>query len=42
MTHINRHVPAQHSAINELVVNLFTGAILVLTGILTFAQFASV
>ncbi|MGZ5923738.1 MAG: hypothetical protein ACXWLC_03895 [Rhizomicrobium sp.] len=42
MTHINRHVPVQDSALNSLVVNLFTGAILVLTGFLTFVQFASV
>jgi hypothetical protein len=42
MTHINRHVPVQNSTLNDLVVSLFTGALLVLTGILTFAQFASV
>ena len=29
-------------ALNDLVVNLFTGAILVLAGFLTFAQFANV
>ncbi|HTP76471.1 MAG TPA: hypothetical protein VMJ73_05775 [Rhizomicrobium sp.] len=42
MTHVNRHVPVQNSALNDLVVSLFTGAILVLSGFLTFAQFATV
>jgi hypothetical protein len=42
MTNINKHVPEQHSAFNSIVVNLFTGAMLVLAGFLTFAQFANV
>jgi hypothetical protein len=42
MTNINKHVPEQHSAFNNIVVNLFTGAMLVLAGFLTFAQFANV
>ena len=42
MTNINKHVPAQHSAFSSFVVNLFTGAVLVLAGFLTFAQFANI
>jgi hypothetical protein len=42
MTNINQHVPAQHSAFNTIVVNLFTGAMLVVAGFLTFAQFANI
>ena len=42
MTNINNHVPAQHSAFNTIVVNLFTGAMLVAAGFLTFAQFANI
>ena len=42
MTNIPKHVPAQHSAFNSFVINLFTGAVLVLTGFLTFAQFANI
>ena len=42
MTNFNRHVPVQGSAFNNLVVNLFTGAVLVLAGFLTFAQFANI
>jgi hypothetical protein len=42
MTHFNRHVPVQHSELNTLVVNLFTGAVLVLAGVLTFAQFVNI
>ena len=42
MTHINRLVPIEHSELNSLVDNLFTGAILVLAGFLTFAQFVNI
>lgn len=42
MTNINQHVPAQSSAFNTIVVNLFTGAMLVAAGFLTFAQFANI
>jgi hypothetical protein len=42
MTHINRLVPIEHSGLNSLVDNLFTGAILVLAGVLTFAQFVNI
>jgi hypothetical protein len=42
MTIINQHVPAQHSAFNSIVVNLFTSAVILATGFLTFAVFASV
>jgi len=42
MTHINRLVPIEHSGLNSLVDNLFTGAILVLAGFLTFAQFVTI
>ena len=42
MTHSNRHVPVEHSRFNSVVINLFTGAIVVLTGFLTFAQFVNV
>ena len=40
MTNINTHIPAQHSAFSGAVINLLTGAMLVLAGFLTFAQFA--
>jgi hypothetical protein len=42
MTNFNKHIPAQHSKFSTLVVNLFTGAVLVLAGFLTFAQFANI
>ncbi|HLJ52972.1 MAG TPA: hypothetical protein VKT24_06260 [Rhizomicrobium sp.] len=42
MTHFNRLVPIEHSGLNSLVDNLFTGAILVLAGVLTFAQFVNI
>jgi hypothetical protein len=42
MTNVNKHIPAQHSAFSTIVVNLFTGAVLVLAGFLTFAQFANI
>lgn len=42
MTNFNRPVPAQHSAISGLIVNLFTGSILVVAGFMTFALFANV
>ena len=42
MTHFNRHLPVVHSELNDVVVNLFTGAILVLAGVLTFAQFVNI
>jgi hypothetical protein len=42
VTNFNKHIPEQHSAFNGAVINLFTGAMLVLAGFLTFAQFASV
>jgi len=42
MTHFNRREPVEHSELNSLVVNLFTGAVLVLAGVLTFAQFVNI
>lgn len=42
MTHFNRPTPVEHSELNSVVVNLFTGAILVLAGVLTFAQFVNI
>ena len=42
MTRINHLVPIEHSGLNNLVDNLFTGAILVLAGFLTFAQFVNI
>ncbi len=42
MTNINTHVPAQHSAFNGVVSNLFAAALVVMAGVLTFAAFASV
>ena len=41
MTHINRLVPIERSELSNLVDNLFTGAILVLAGVLTFPQFVN-
>jgi hypothetical protein len=42
MTHINRHVPVPSSGLDGVIVNLFTGAVLVLAGFLTFAQFVNI
>jgi hypothetical protein len=42
MTNINTHVPAQHSAFNSAISNLFAAALVVMAGVLTFAAFASV
>ncbi len=42
MTRINHLVPIEHSGLSSLVDNLFTGAILVLAGVLTFAQFVNI
>ncbi len=42
MTHFNRHLPVPHSALDSFAVNLFTGAVLVLAGVLTFAQFVNI
>jgi hypothetical protein len=42
MTHFNRSEPVEHSEFNSLVVNLFTGAVLILAGVLTFAQFVNI
>jgi hypothetical protein len=42
MTNINTYVPAQHSAFNAAVANLFTAALVVMAGVLTFAAFSAV
>ena len=42
MTHFNRVVPIERSAFNSVIDNLFTGAVLVLAGVLTFAQFVNI
>ena len=42
MTNVNSHVPSQHSALSGAVTNLFTVALLVLAGVLTFAGFVAV
>ncbi len=42
MTNINTYVPAQHSAFNGAISNLFTVALVVMAGVLTFAAFANV
>lgn len=42
MTHINRLVPIERSSFNSVIDNLFTGAILVLAGVLTFTQFVNI
>ncbi|HEY4944205.1 MAG TPA: hypothetical protein VII56_22450 [Rhizomicrobium sp.] len=42
MTNVNTHIPAQHSAFNGAVANLFTGALVVMAGVLTFAIFMTV
>ena len=41
MTHINRLVPIERSEFSGVIDNLFTGAILVLAGVLTFTQFVN-
>lgn len=42
MTNVNTHIPAQHSAFSGAVSSLFSVAVLVLAGVLTFAIFANV
>jgi hypothetical protein len=42
MTRINLHTSAQESKFNGALVDLFTGAMMVLAGFLTFASFASI
>jgi hypothetical protein len=42
MTNVNSHVPAQHSAFAGSISSLFSVALLVMTGVLTFAIFATV
>ncbi|MEI9885705.1 MAG: hypothetical protein WDN08_04245 [Rhizomicrobium sp.] len=42
MTNYNSHVPAQHSAFHGTVSSLFSVAILVLAGVLTFAVLVNV
>ena len=42
MTNVNTYVPAQHSAFNGAVSGLFTVALLVMAGVLTFAAFVNV
>ena len=42
MTNVTTHVPAQHSAAAAAVSGLFSAAILVMAGVLTFAAFATV
>ena len=42
MTNYNTYVPAQSSAFNSAVSSLFSVAILVMAGVLTFAVFANV
>ncbi len=41
MTNINAHIPAQSSAFHGAVSSLFSVAILVMAGVLTFAVFAN-
>jgi len=42
MTNISTHVPAQHSVFAGTVASLFSVAILVMAGVLTFAAFVNV
>ncbi|MEJ1967987.1 MAG: hypothetical protein WDN03_04995 [Rhizomicrobium sp.] len=42
MTKINSYAPAQHSAFQANVSSLFSVAILVMAGLMTFAAFATV
>ncbi|MEI9990267.1 MAG: hypothetical protein WDM86_09530 [Rhizomicrobium sp.] len=42
MTNVTSHVPAQHSAFGGAVASLFSVAILVMAGVLTFAAFVNV
>jgi hypothetical protein len=41
MTNVSIPVPAQHSAFEGTVASLFTAALLVAVGVLTFAAFVS-
>ena len=42
MTNINTYVPEQHSPLATAVSSLFSVALLVMAGVLTFAIFANV
>jgi hypothetical protein len=42
MTNPTNHVPQQHSMFSGAVVNVFTGAMILVAGFLTFAQFLNV
>jgi len=42
MTQASIHIPEQHSAINEIIVAILTGAMIVVAGVLSLAQFAAV
>ena len=42
MTNVTSHVPAQHSDFAGTVASLFSVAILVMAGVLTFAAFVNV
>ncbi|HXC55560.1 MAG TPA: hypothetical protein VNU97_09705 [Rhizomicrobium sp.] len=42
MTNINSYVPAQHSAFNSAVSNIFAAALVIMAGVLTFAAFTAV
>lgn len=42
MTQSNIHIPDQHSVLDEVVAAVFTGAILIVAGLLSFGMFAAV
>ncbi|HUO88608.1 MAG TPA: hypothetical protein VMU08_05495 [Rhizomicrobium sp.] len=42
MTNVNTRIPRQHSAFAGSISSLFSVALLVMTGVLTFAIFANI
>jgi hypothetical protein len=42
MTQAHFHTPQQHSVINKVIVAVLTTAMIVVAGVLSFAQFAMV
>jgi len=42
MMQANIHIPEQHSTISEVIVAVLTGAMVLVAGILSLAQFATV
>ena len=42
MTNISSHIPEQHSVVSNFIVAALTGAMIVMAGFLSLAQFAIV